>query len=149
MRMLSDITGFSSPNHAHHYLYNACMGVMHRCNDKHHPRFTDYGLRGIECKFESVEVMSLWILNNLGDRPTGHSLDRSDNNGHYEPGNLKWSTAKEQSNNRRSFPTNTGERGISYIASLNKYRVCIGSKRIGDKGSLTEAISLRNSKEIS
>jgi hypothetical protein len=37
----------------------------------------------------------------MGERPLGTSLDRIDVNGNYEPGNVKWSTSKEQRRNRR------------------------------------------------
>ena len=39
-------------------------------------------------------------LENFGK--LGYTLDRVNNNGDYEPGNLKYSTAKEQANNRRN-----------------------------------------------
>jgi len=43
-----------------------------------------------------------WIINNIGHRPTSkHSLDRIDNDGNYEPGNLRWATWIEQNSNTR------------------------------------------------
>jgi len=41
-------------------------------------------------------------LDHLGKRPTvRHSLDRINNDGHYELGNVRWATKKEQRANRR------------------------------------------------
>jgi len=38
----------------------------------------------------------------VGKRPgPGYSVDRIENDGHYEPGNVRWATRVEQMNNTR------------------------------------------------
>lgn len=55
-----------------------------------------------------VKVCDKWhdyrlFLEDVGERPSlAFSLDRIDNEGHYEPGNVRWATAKEQARNRSS-----------------------------------------------
>ena len=52
--------------------------------------------KNIEFRFESFDQ---WFAE-LGPRPDGMSVDRIDNEGHYEPGNVRWATAAEQCRNR-------------------------------------------------
>lgn len=79
-------------------------GAKQRCINVKTPHYVDYGGRGIEFRFASVEEGVRWIVANLGDRPTReHSLDRVDNDKHYEAGNLRWATSEEQSRNRRAY----------------------------------------------
>jgi hypothetical protein len=73
--------------------------MLMRCSNPHFAGWKDYGGRGIQ-------VCDRWMqfenfLADMGQRPPGKSLDRINNDGNYEPSNCKWSTPKEQANNRR------------------------------------------------
>jgi hypothetical protein len=72
-----------------------------RCVNPHNERYSSYGARGICFNFPSVLQAGLWIIQNLGDCPPKMTLDRKDNNGHYEPGNLRWATVRQQTLNTR------------------------------------------------
>jgi hypothetical protein len=88
---------------AAHPLYDTWAGMLARCHNPKSAAWMHYGGRGIQvCReWHGVAVFVAWVEANLGARPEGHSLDRIDNDGDYEPGNVRWATALEQAANRR------------------------------------------------
>lgn len=78
--------------------YSSYKNAKKRCNNSNAPRYDRYGGRGIKFLFNSFEE----FYKELGPRPLHTSLDRIDNDGHYEKGNVRWSTPIEQVHNRRS-----------------------------------------------
>jgi hypothetical protein len=75
--------------------------MKNRCYDPNFIQFHDYGGRGIT-------ICEQWrgdfnqFLRDMGECPAGHSLERVNRDGDYEPGNCKWATAVEQGRNKRN-----------------------------------------------
>jgi hypothetical protein len=78
-------------------------GAKNRCVNPNDVAYKNYGGRGIEFRFASIEEAAKWIIKELGPKPKGRSIDRIDNNRHYEPGNLRWATKEEQARNKRAY----------------------------------------------
>lgn len=81
--------------------YNTWTGMIKRCEEPRTNSYKDYGGRGIS-------VCLRWrgsfedFLADMGRKPSfGHSLDRIDADGNYEPSNCRWATSAEQARNRR------------------------------------------------
>jgi hypothetical protein len=86
-----------------HMLYSVWRGMMHRCHIPTTEQYEDYGGRGIfVCDaWHDVRKFVEDIETEIGVRPTGMQIDRVNNNKGYQPGNVKWSTSKENCRNTR------------------------------------------------
>lgn len=88
------------PRRIPRWLQTRLAQAKDRCTNANNKRWRDYGGRGIEFRFRSVLEAGLWIKEHLGlNRHL--EIDRKENNGHYEAGNLRWATRKENANNTR------------------------------------------------
>ncbi len=121
--------------------YWAWANSKARCNDKEHKYYKHYGGRGIKHKLESVTD----LLNAIGRRPTPrHTLDRIDNDGNYEKGNIRWATREEQARNKRSNIIYKGECAVDASKRLGGERHLV-SNRIRRRGwSVKKAFIIKN-----
>lgn len=80
--------------------YRIWQAIKDRCLNKDCPAYDRYGGRGVAMSPDWVDDFAAFY-EYVGDRPDGMSLDRINNDGNYEPGNVRWATPTQQANNRR------------------------------------------------
>jgi len=88
-----------------HKLYALFYNVRSRCSNTNNEGYPGYGGRGIKLfpLWENNPLAFIHYVEQLDNcGKVGYSLDRIDNDGNYEPGNLRWATQKQQNSNKRT-----------------------------------------------
>ena len=88
-----------------HRLYSIWASMKARCCNVRNKNYRYYGGRGIKICDGWKDNFQLFydyvtILPGYGKK--GYSLDRTNNDGNYEPGNVRWATKIQQARNKRS-----------------------------------------------
>lgn len=123
----------------HHPLRQTWNSMIQRCTNLNNKRFSNYGGRGISVCNQwrhDFKAFHDYVsqLPHCGEK--GYSLDRINNNGNYEPGNVRWATRSEQANNT----TNT--RLLTYDGKTQ--RVIAWAEEIGISSKALNARLRRN-----
>jgi hypothetical protein len=95
--------GWTTHGMTHTPEYGIWCAMKDRCLRLSNKSYLDYGGRGIQIQPEWIHDF-MAFYNHLGPRPSKEMrLDRIDNDGNYEPGNIRWATVSESNLNRRKF----------------------------------------------
>lgn len=86
-------------------LRQAAWSAISRCTNQEYPRYRDYGGRGIKVTFTDKVEFFEYLLTLQGHDNFNLVLDRIDNDGNYEVGNLRFVTRSESQRNQRKRRT--------------------------------------------
>jgi len=132
------------------YYYVLYWNIKLRCYNINNPDYKYYGAKGISLFknwLSSFEQFVDYVLKELGPRPKNMTLDRIDSTGNYEPGNIRWATAKLQAQNKSNY-TFPKHEGITYVKESGTYLASVskGTKYIFRKRykTLEAAIAARD-----
>jgi len=129
--------------------------MKQRCLDPECLIYPNYGGRGIS-------IHAPWIISfesffeHMGPRPSKkHSIDRIDNDGNYEPGNVRWATTKQQRRNTRRSKLDendvkiirhwikSGYRQVDIAAAFGVHKAHIANINRGHKWASNSCASMK------
>lgn len=123
--------------------YQSWKGMIQRCTNPKAQGYQHYGGKG-------VTVCERWrrfanFLEDMGERPSkGHSIDRKQSSGNYEPANCQWSTSIEQHRNtsRNKMLTHEGQTmPLSAWAELKGISASTLWNRLAEDWSIERALT--------
>lgn len=119
-----ELTGVRRQTHgaARTPLYASWNNMKRRCYDPATDQYPNYGGRGIGVCLRWQQSF-VAFASDVGPRPSPkHSIDRIDNDGDYEPGNVRWAVAATQMSNRRIAAKVEFEGRIWWLPDLARAR---------------------------
>ncbi len=84
-------------------IYNCWAGIKQRCLDPNTVGYHNYGGRGIKICDRWKNSFEAFYKDVKDIYDPSLTIDRIDNEGDYEPGNVRWVTSKENCNNTRQI----------------------------------------------
>ena len=121
--------------HYKHEHYARYHSMVNRCYNKEHPRYDDWGGRGITVCQEWLDNPQAYAdyIDSLEGREKGSSIDRIINDEGYHPGNLRWASRGQQALNRRKRKPNKKRmvKGYYWHKRSEQWQVsfCINGKK--------------------
>ena len=130
--------------------------MMTRCYNENHDYWDSYGGKGVKvCKgwMPRGKVGFLQFLSDMGERPTGFSLERKELSKDYSPDNCKWDTASNQQFNKSLYANSkSGVTGVTWHKRNQCWTVQINKNKkrsyLGSTENFFEACCIRKKAEI-
>jgi len=133
--------------------YKIWKGIKDRCLNKKSDAYNDYGGRGIKIcdrwanSFENFkkDLYENYLLHEKENGTKNTMIERIDNNGNYEPENIKWATRSEQNNNTRQnrrLLFNGSNKTITEWSKIKKIGRLTLSRRLGLGWTTEEALTV-------
>ena len=133
---------------SHNQFYKTWKSMMGRCYNLKNKHYQSYGGRGISVCIDWQDLANFvsWAESTYSE---GMTMDRINNDGNYEPTNIRWSDKTTQALNKRTSKSNTsGFVGVSWHKTKNKWTANIGInnklKHLGQFDSKEEAVLARD-----
>jgi len=93
--------------------YRSWASMIQRCCNSSSKHYSAYGGRGITVCYRWLKFEN--FLQDMGERPSGTSIDRRTNDLGYDPSNCRWATPTQQILNRR-YRNRWGFKGITKVS---------------------------------